>query len=187
MKKLLACSWLMIGVGTLCAAQTSCVWNASGSLSGKTYANSKLGFSYTLPDAFTPQDSKLLPKGRRGNSSILFVLWKTPRSIEVPSVILFVDDPTQYPDPSVIAYVRRIANTAASGSKILGSRTFDLAGMKFYRIDIQSPDQDPPYSTSITGQVGSCEVSFQLRARTQDEIEKLVQSVSAVKPMKPRS
>ncbi len=98
-----------------------------------------------------------------------------------------MDDPTQYPDPSVTAYFRRIANTATgAGGKILGSRPFDLAGLKFYRIDIQYPGQDPPYSTSITGQIVNCEVSFQLRARTQDEIEKLVQSVKAAKPVKQR-
>ncbi|HEY6307306.1 MAG TPA: hypothetical protein VI488_12700 [Candidatus Angelobacter sp.] len=185
MLKLFAFALLVLGLGTLCAAQTHCVWSANGSFSGKTYSNSKLGLSYTYPDPFTPQDASLLPKDPKGKGSILFALWKTPRDIEVPSVVLFVDDPTQYPDPSVIAYVHRIANTAAAhDAQILGTRPFDLAGMKFYRLDIQYPDQNPPYSTSITGQIANCEVSFQLRARTQDEIEKLVQSIGAVKPAK---
>jgi hypothetical protein len=185
MTKLAVFAWLVVGFGTLCAAQISCVWNANGSFSGKTYANSKLGLSYTYPDTFSPQESSLLPKDPKAKGSILFALWKTPRDIEVPSVVLFVDDRTQYPDPSATAYLRRIANTATvAGGRILGSRPVDLAGMQFDRLDIQYQSQDPPFSTSITGEIGKCQVSFQLRGRTQDEIEKLVQSVKAAKPVK---
>jgi hypothetical protein len=187
MRKLVTLAWLVVGLATLCAAQSNCVWSANGSFSGKTYANSNLGFTYTYPDGFTPLDSSQLPKDAKGKGSILFALWKTPRDIDVPSVILFVDDPTQYPDRSATPYLRRIANTATrAGGKILGSRPFDLAGMQFDRLDIQYPSQDPPYSTSITGPIGKCQVSFQLRGRTQDEVEKLVQSVKAVKPAKQR-
>jgi hypothetical protein len=185
MRKLAIFACFVVGFGTLCAAQSSCVWSANGSFSGKTYANSHLGFSYTYLDGFTPQEPSQLPKDAKGKGSILLALWKAPRDIEIPSVILFVDDPAQYPDPSAIAYVHRIAATAVrDGGKVLGSKPFDLAGMQFYRLDVQSAAPSPPYSTSITGQVGKCQVSFQLRGRTQDEIEKLVQSVKAVKPVK---
>jgi hypothetical protein len=181
MRKLVAFAWLIVSFGTLCGAQSGCVWSQNGSFSGRTYANSKLGFSYTHPDAFAPQDSSLLPKDPKGKGSILFALWKTPRDIEIPSVLLFVEDPTQYPDPTTIAYVHRIERTVARTSKILSSRPFDLAGMKFYRLDYQDLGPNPLYTVSITGQIQKCEVSFQLRARTRQEIDKLVQSVRAIK------
>src|SRR5215813_8860170 len=79
----------LAGLTAHCAGQNSCVWTETGSTTSKSYTNSKLGFSYVFPVSLTPQDASLLPKDRKGKGAILFALWKNPRDIEVPSVVLF--------------------------------------------------------------------------------------------------
>jgi len=181
MRRLYILTCLFAGLTAHCAAQDSCVWTETGSTTGKAYKNSKLGFSYIFPASLTPQDARLLPKDRKSKGAILFALWKTPRDIELPSVVLFVEDPKQYPDASAVAYAHRIENTAARTAKTSGIQRFDLAGMDFYRVDCRETTGDPVLSAAITGQIDGCEVSFQLRARTQQDIDKLVDSVRAIK------
>lgn len=186
MKRLYILPCVLAGLTVHCAAQNSCVWTETGSTTAKAYTNPKLGFSYAFPASLTPQDASLLPKDAKGKGAILFALWKTPRDMEIPSVVLFVEDPKQYRDPSAIAYAHRIENTNKPTAKTSGVQPFDLAGMNFYRVDYQETTGDPIFSAAITGQIDGCEVSFQLRARTQPEIDKLVESVRAIKLDRPR-
>jgi hypothetical protein len=165
-----------------CNAQNNCVWTTTGVTTGNQYKNPKLGFSYAFPAGLVPQDATLLPKDKKGRGAILFALWKTPDDIGVPSVMLFVEDPTQYHDPSALAYAHRIENTAARTAKTFGIKPFDLASMSFYRVDYQEAAGDQLFNAAITGQIDQCEVSFQLRARSQPEIDKLVESVKGIKP-----
>jgi hypothetical protein len=181
MRRLYLLTCVVAGLTAHGAAQNGCVWTETGSTTAKVYTNSKLGFSYIFPASLTPQDASLLPKDRKGKGAILFALWKTPRDIEIPSVVLFVEDPKQYPDATAVAYAHRIENTARRTAKTSGVQPFDLAGMNFYRVDYREAVGDPVLSTAITGQIDRCEISFQLRARTQQEIDKLVDSVRAIK------
>ncbi|HET9837162.1 MAG TPA: hypothetical protein VFR84_02940 [Candidatus Angelobacter sp.] len=163
-----------------CGAENSCVWTETGSTTATAYTNPKLGFSYSFPASLTPQDAQLLPKDPKGKGAILFALWKTPRDLETPTVILFVEDPKQYRDPTALAYAHRIENTAKRTAQTSGVRAFDLAGMAFFRVDSQEL-RETVFNTAITGQIDGCEVSFQLKARTQQEIDKLVESLTAIK------
>src|SRR5262249_6299188 len=144
-----------------------------------------LGFSYVFPVSLTPQDASLLPKDRKGKGAILFALWKNPRDIEVPSVVLFVEDPKQYSDATAVAYAHRIENTAARTAKTSGIQRFNLGGMNFYKVDYRETTGDHLFSTAITGQIDGCEVTFQLRARAQEEIDRFVESIKAIKPDRP--
>jgi len=182
MRQLYLLICVVAGLTAQCAAQNSCVWTETGSTTAKAYTNPKLGFSYIFPALLTLQDASRLPKDPKGKGAILFALWKTPRDIEIPSVVLFVEDPKQYRDATAVGYAHRIENTAAKrAAKTSEIQPFDLAGMSFYRVDYSEAVGDPVLSTAITGQIEGCEVSFQLRARTQQEIDKLVESLRAIR------
>jgi hypothetical protein len=185
MRQLCVLLYVIAGLTADCVAQNGCVWSETGSTTAKAYMNPKLGFSYTFPTLLTPQDANLLPKDPKGRGAILFALWKTPRDIEIPSAVLFVEDPKQYPDATAVAYAHRIENTAKRTANTSGVQPFDLAGMNFYRVEYREAAGDSLFGTAITGQIGGCEVSFQLRARTQQEIDKLVESVRAIKLDRP--
>jgi hypothetical protein len=43
-------------------------------------------------------------------------------------------------------------------------------------VDYQFPEPNLYYNTAITGQVKGCELTFQIRARTKEEIENFVRS-----------
>lgn len=187
MRQLYVLVCLVAGLAANCAAQNGCVWTETGSTTAKAYVNPKLGFSYTFPGSLAPQPATLLPKDPKGKGAILFALWKTPRDIEIPSVVLFVEDPKQYRDSTAVAYAHRVENTAKRTATTSGVQPFDLAGMNFYRVDYRETVGDPIFRAAITGQIDGCEVSFQLSARTQPEIEKLVESVSAIKLDRPQA
>jgi hypothetical protein len=95
------------------------------------------------------------------------------------------DDPLAYPDHTAIGYLHRIANTAKRynppATILQNDQEYDLSGVKFYRVDYQFPEPDPLYNTALTGQIRGCEVSFEMAARTKEEIDKFVQSVKSVK------
>jgi hypothetical protein len=95
------------------------------------------------------------------------------------------DDPSAYPDRSTLGYLHRIENTAKRynpPAKILQSgQEYDLSGVRFYRVDYQFSEPDLLYNTVVTGQIRACELSFQMAARTKEEIDKFVHSVRSVK------
>jgi hypothetical protein len=163
--------------------QSKCGSIADGEVSRQTYTNKELGLSYTFASTLVKDASTSLPKDKNGR--VLLALWKTPRDFEKPTVTIVTDDPSAYPDHTAIGYLRRIENTAKRYSppaKIIDSgREYDLSGFKFYRVDYQFTEPTLIYNTVITGQVKSCEISFQFVARTQKEIDTLVQSTNTVR------
>jgi hypothetical protein len=185
MKRILtAASFSIACLATLCTAQSRCAEFGSGTLSGQTYSNEKLGLSYTFPSALTPADLRSLPQTSDGNGMILLALWKNPREFDKPSILIMTDDPSAYPDRTAIGYLRRIERTVVGdhAAKVLKSdHEHDLSGVKFYRLDYQFPGPTTNFNTAITGQLEGCEISFQLTARTQQEIDTFVQSLSTAK------
>jgi len=154
-----------------------------GEISGQTYTNKELGLSYTFPGSLKRDPSATLPRGKDGR--ILLVLWKNPPDFEKPSVTILADDPSVYADHTALGYLHRIENTAKRyqpPANILASaREYDFSGIKFYRVDYQFPEPNSVYNTAITGQVASCEIALQFVARTQNEIESLVQSINTIR------
>jgi hypothetical protein len=184
MKKMLIISLCLISWGmAVCKAQSKCSAIADGEISGQTYTNKELGLSYTFPSSLTRDPSTNLPRDKNGR--LLLVLWKTPPDFQKPSVTILTDDPSAYPDHTAIGYLHRIENTAKRynpPAKILTSgREYDFSGLKFYRVDYQFPEPTSTFNTAITGQVGSCEITFQFVARTEKEIETFVQSINSVR------
>lgn len=162
--------------------QSKCSSLPSGALSGRTYTNDGLGLSYTFPNGLTATALASLPKDK--NSRLLLVLWKTPRDFEKPSVTIFVDDPSAYPDHTALGYLHRIENTAkryTPPAKTLAfGREYDMSGVKFYRLDYQFPDPSPIYDSALTGQVAGCEITFQFVATAQTQLDALADSIKTV-------
>jgi hypothetical protein len=163
--------------------QSRCALLADGEISGQTYTNKELGLIYTFPGSLSKDPSSSLPKGKNGR--LLLVLWKAPRDFEKPSITILADDPSAYPDHTTMGYLHRIENTAKKydpPAKIIGSgKEYDFSGIKFYRVDYQFSEPASIYNTAITGQVGGCEITFQFVARTEKEVETLVQSINTVR------
>lgn len=150
--------------------------------------NERIGLSYHIPSWLSPADPKSYPRDPKGRpTAILLALWKTPHDVEKPSLIIMTDDPFQYRDPSALAYVRRIANTAAQNSKVAKqAQEYKISGITFYRVDYEFIDMSPKIlNVALTGRVGKCELSFQLNATKQDDIDKLFQSIIETTSIKP--
>ena len=91
-----------------------------------------------------------------------------------------------YRDASVTAYVRRIATTVAQqNAKITQKGQYKISGTTFYRVDYEFPGASPAnLNVALTGRVGHCELSFQLNASTQEQIDKLFKSIIATTAIK---
>lgn len=182
--------WLCCGcLVTLSSAQSECGTSAGGSISHGSYVNERFGLSYHIPQFLDSGDPRSYPKDPKGRpTAILLALWKTPRDYAKPMLIIMSDDPFQYRDSSAAAYVRRIANSVAQqhGKVVQSGRQYQLAGLAFYRIDYEFPEVSPKsLNVALTGRVGKCQLSFQLNASTQEEIDKLFESVLSTTSIKP--
>ncbi|MCU1306026.1 MAG: hypothetical protein JWN45_721 [Acidobacteriaceae bacterium] len=173
----------VLGFGAMSPAQSKCNSFGDGSISGLNYSNSKLGLSYTFPAGLSPQNLRTVPPpDQKTDSMYLLLLWKTPKEFEKPSIIVMTEDASAYPDPTALGYVHRIETTVVKyhSAKILKrAQEYDLSGLKFYRLDYQFPG-DPLFNTAITGQFAGCEISFNLTARKEQEIEDYVRSLATV-------
>ena len=174
---LLACS------SRVCAAQSKCASLADGETSGHTYTNKEIGLSYTFPESLRLEPAAKYPKDKTGR--LLLVLWKSPPDLPKPSVLILADDPSAYRDATAIGYARRIENTVRSydppGTITQNAKEYDVAGVKFYRVEYQFPQPNPAYNVAITGQVRNCEISFEFTGRTKQEIEALIPSIDAIR------
>jgi len=174
---------------TLSFAQSECGTSSGGSVSQGSYVNERIGLSYHIPGWLDPGDPRSYPKDPKGRpTAILLALWKTPREQDKPVLIIMSDDPFQYRDSSALAYVRRIANTVAQQhAKIVqNGRQYQLSGFTFYRVDYEFPETSPKnLNVALTGRVGRCELSFELNASTQDEIDKVFRSILETTSIKP--
>lgn len=174
-------------VVTLSFSQSECGTSSGGSISQNNYVNERFGLSYRIPSSLDPGDPKSYPKDPKGRpTAILLALWETPREQDKPVLIIMSDDPSQYRDASVTAYVRRIATTVAQqNAKIAQKGQYKISGITFYRLDYELPGVSPAnLNVALTGRVGHCELSFQLNASTQEQIDKLFQSIIATTAIK---
>jgi hypothetical protein len=171
--------------GTLSFAQSGCgAIASSGSVSSGKYYNKQLGLTYQIPDGLTASELRALPQDPTGRGAVLVALWKVPREYDKPSVFVQTDDPFQYRDQSALGYMHRIQNTVSGpqhGKVLQSGKTYSLSGITFYRLDYHFSDSVPPiFNIALTGRVGKCELTFQVSAKTQAEIEKLFQSLTKV-------
>jgi hypothetical protein len=170
-----------VGLVTPGVAQSVCAVSSGGAVSDGKYFNKQLGLSYRIPKGLSASDPKSLPQDPKGHGAILLALWKTPPEYDKPSVFIMTDDPSQYVDKSALGYMRRIENTVGTlqhGKILQSGRRYELSGSNFYRLDYQFPQESPAiYNTALTGLVGNCELTFQVTAKTEAEIEKLFQSL----------
>jgi hypothetical protein len=176
---------LTCSFGTLSFAQSDCGAIASGgSVSSGKYYNKQLGLTYHIPDGLAASDLRSLPQDPTGHGAVLVALWKVPREYDKPSMFIQTDDPFQYRDQSALGYMRRIQNTVSGpqhGKILQSGKTYSLSAITFYRLDYHFPDSVPPiFNVALTGRVGKCELTFQVTAKTQAEIEKLFQSLTTV-------
>jgi hypothetical protein len=174
---------------TLSFAQSECGTSSGGSVSQGRYVNERIGLSYEFPGWLDPGDPKSYPKDPKGRpTAILLALWKTPRDEDKPVLIIMSDDPFQYRDSSALAYKRRIANTVAQQHATIfqTGHQYRISGFTFYRLDYEFPEISPKnLNVALTGRVGRCELSFELSASTQDEIDKVFRSISETTSIKP--
>src|ERR1017187_4350537 len=101
-KMLIIMLWSVGWSGHFSAAQSKCAALTGGQVSGHVYTNKDLGLSYTFPESLKAESQDKLPKNK--NSRLLLVLWKEPRDLGKPSIIILADDLSQYPDPTVTGY-----------------------------------------------------------------------------------
>lgn len=184
----------LVGVflnGAVCAAQTKCSAFGPGRVEGVRYSNDKLGLSYVFPAGLEPQDLNTVQAPQvKMDTAFLLLLWKSPKEFEKPSIIVMTDDPGAYPDHSVNGYLRRIENSVTMSSAANITKRgpdIDISGMKFLRLDYQTPSTGGLNNTSITGQFKGCEITFQFTAKSQSEIEGFVRSLQTVEFIKEKS
>jgi hypothetical protein len=187
-KMLIIMLWSVGWSGHFSAAQSKCAALTGGQVSGHVYTNKDLGLSYTFPESLKAESQDKLPKNK--NSRLLLVLWKEPRDLGKPSIIILADDLSQYPDPTVTGYLRTIVNMAKRynppATVLEVGRQYDLSGIKFYRVDYEFPSPTPAYNVAITSQIQNCEISFDFTGRTKQEVETFVQSIDTVRFARPK-
>lgn len=173
---------LLCGSAAVGHAQSACTV-APGSLANGSYRNDQLGLVYRYPIELAPSDPAELPHDGKSRFTVLAAFWKTPRDLDEPDVFISADDASQYPDQSPIAYMHRIENTVSGQyhAKILQSgRIYQLSGQPFYRLDYQFAESTAAlYKTALTGRIGACEITFQLTAKSQDDLNQLFRSITA--------
>lgn len=172
----------LLGCAALGHAQTGCSL-ATGSLANGSYRNDQLGLIYQYPIELSPSEPAQLPHDPMSRFAVVAAFWKTPRDLDEPDVFISADDPTQYSDSTAFAYMHRIENTVTTRYKariLQSGRIYQLSGQPFYRLDYQLSDAAAPlYKTALTGRLGGCEVTFQLTARSREDVDHLFRSVAA--------
>jgi hypothetical protein len=173
---------------SLSLAESECGRSSGGRISDGRYVNERIGISFPIPRGLDAGDARPYPKDPTGHATaILLALWKIPREYAKPTLIIMSDDPFQYANSSAAAYVRRIANTVAEqhGKIVRSGRQYQLSGFAFYRLDYEFPEMSSKnLNIALTGRVGKCELSFQLNANSQDEIDRLFQSIISTTSIK---
>ena len=184
MMKFFIVSWFcaIFCISTHCLAQSKCALIEDGSITAQTYTNKALGLSYTFP-GMLKSSTDTLPRNSTGR--VLLTLWNSSHNFEKPSVVIFVDDPSQYQDTSALGYAHRIENTtkhyAPPANVLQTTREFAVSGLRFYRVDYQFTGPDKLLATAITGQIKGCEISLEFTAVNEAEMALYLQSIQNVK------
>lgn len=98
-------------------------------------------------------------------------------------MIILSDNPAQYRDSSVVAYARRILNTAVkygSAEVLAGPIPTQINAHDFYTVQYRYP-AGPTYEGAITGQVEGCEISLEFTASSREQLIDLLKSTNTLR------
>jgi hypothetical protein len=156
---------------------------SKNSLIGRTFKNSDLGLTYSLPESLVPQPDIQLPRDSQGREEILLALWDETRQTPDPRITFLYDKKVAHMPPGQHALRYLHSAPAGPGYKLTEPRKVSMGGTTMWRMDYSRPDESGhSYSSAIVIPFSDGTLLFiQMNAPSQSQLDSLVGSLNTLR------